>query len=298
MVHLLVQLLALLVAVRTLQSQSSTPRFETDDMVKLSLNVSDAYVILNGVGSIQSQIFGVTSYEGGSEFDCPAAQCPTGCPAAGSVCCHTPQDSEHCSGTQWLREWGVHSVGMPTPLGWFLPAGNLTEENITEYLKPIRGSPGWDKWHGQWPGTHYPWGSWIPNIRAGGAVPFLYLLSGVNGDPGNADTGPPPRNATLWGVAAAALTNLARTSDPQLRYVHIGNEPNVKWWATTKNCSCGATPTQCTCQPFADFFTEAATVLIAVGETAILLHPLSVQQVFQYGWRGNVSKMTVSPTPR
>ena len=90
-----------------------------------------------------------------------------------------------------------------------------------------------------------------------------YLLGGLNGDPGSPSDGPPPANATLWGIAAAALTNLARVSDPQLRYVHIGNEPNARWFASTAQCSCGATPSNCTCQPYADFFTAAATQLKA-----------------------------------
>ena len=35
---------------------------------------------------------------------------------------------------------------------------------------------------------------------------------------------------------------------------------------------------------------------IAVGESVILLHPLYLQQVIQWGWRGRVSRMAVSST--
>ena len=107
---------------------------------QVTLNVSDAYLVLNDVSSIQTQTFGVTAYEGGNLFDCPDPDvCSTGCQtsAVHSTCCQTPQRSETCAGTAWLREWGVHSIGAVTPISWFLPPNT----NMTEAIWPVAQQP-------------------------------------------------------------------------------------------------------------------------------------------------------------
>ena len=112
---MLVLVLALLTLSTTVDALAAQQRWWAPAAdVHATLRVEDAYVSLNGAGSIRSQIFGVTAYEGGSVFDCPEKDvCPVGCTtsASNSPCCSTPQTSEDCAGTQWLREWGVSSVG-------------------------------------------------------------------------------------------------------------------------------------------------------------------------------------------
>ena len=74
-------------------------------------------------------------------------------------------------------------------------------------------------------------------IRAGGAEPFLYLeyslpgaMSGCGKEAQLDINAGPPKNATLWGVAAAAFLKLARTADPELKLAHLTNEPNSNWF--------------------------------------------------------------------
>ena len=74
-------------------------------------------------------------------------------------------------------------------------------------------------------------------VRAGGAEPFLYLeyslpgaMSGCGKEAQPDINAGPPKNATLWGVAAAAFLKLARTADPGLKLAHLTNEPNSNWF--------------------------------------------------------------------
>eukprot|EP01051_Picozoa_sp_SAG22_P008055 SAG22_NODE_594_length_8738_cov_20.249219_3_plen_174_part_00 len=57
--------------------------------------------------------------------------------------------------------------------------------------------------------------------------------------------------ASLWGVAAAAYLNLARTAYPGLHLAHLTNEPNSNWFRHSQHMV----------SDFAAFFAEAAAVI-------------------------------------
>eukprot|EP01044_Picomonas_judraskeda_P030181 COSAG03_NODE_10750_length_630_cov_1.830508_1_plen_116_part_00 len=78
---MLVLVLALLTKSTTVDALAAQQRWWAPAAdVHATLRVEDAYVSLNGAGSIRSLIFGVTAYEGGSVFDCPEKDvCPVGC---------------------------------------------------------------------------------------------------------------------------------------------------------------------------------------------------------------------------
>lgn len=147
----------------------------------------------------------------------------------------------------------------------------MTEEEIKTFLAPDPSSPGYRLWNGPWPHNtcvskplclffhlflagrwlRYPWGKWIPTVTAGGAEGFAYMLGTLPEatDPGDPSTGPLPKNATLYGVALAAMLQLARTADPTLRWAHIANEPNAHIFGLPA------------AEAYADFFTTAASVI-------------------------------------
>jgi hypothetical protein len=202
--------------------------------------------LFSSASQIQPGVFGVTAYEGGSLF------------ADGN-------------GSQWAAEWGVDSVGFPLnvedynlpepPLANGSKAGcpgptQITEAELRAWWDPTNPTGAARPFHGVWPNNIYPWGNWIPNMAGGGAEPFAYLLGNTWGN-GECATnlGGPPRNATLWGVAHGLSLVLAQHTCPELRFAHIGNEPNAGWYKRVPHD---------TGQAFASFFSEAAAAIKTV----------------------------------
>jgi hypothetical protein len=204
--------------------------------------------VFSSASQVQGGLFGVTAYEGGDLF-------------------------VDGSGSKWVERWGVDSVGFPLAASDYnlpqplLPNGSkagcpgpvdITEAELRSWWDPGNAGGATRAFHGRWPNNIYPWGNWLPNF--GRAEPFAYLLGNTWGN-GECDTnlGGPPRNATLWGVAHGLSFRLARQSYPQLRFAHVGNEPNAGWFRKV--------PSQ-TGQAFANFFSEAAMgIKSVVGDT-------------------------------
>jgi hypothetical protein len=216
----------------------------TGDLV---VTIDDAIVSIEhrtqggaAVPLLQKNVFGVTAYEGGDIF-------------------------ETTNGTEWVREWGVETVGFPLSLnsynlpqptllnGSSIPCPgprNVTEEELRTWWDPANNAGAEEKFvRGRWPSSVYPWGRWLTNI-APAADPFVYLLGNTwgNGECNTCAVGP-PQNATLWGIANGLAVRLARTTAPGIRMAHIANEPNAHWYHQIPHNTGGA---------FASFFVEAS----------------------------------------
>jgi hypothetical protein len=195
-------------------------------------------------------------------------------------------------GAEWLEEWGVEAVGFgndayplppdceydssqcpvtvsggtgdsrnPQPC----PGPNFNESRIADFYAD--GGPGGARrWMFDYPslgaadGPTIMFGKLLKTARAGGAEPFMYLEYSLPGDMsgcGNSTQSDiqagPPKNATLWGVAAAAYLNLAREADPNLHFAHLTNEPNANWYKNTDHEE----------DDYASFFANASTAIKA-----------------------------------
>jgi hypothetical protein len=243
---------------------------KTDDEETKSYSVmltTDALEV-NGVSHVEAQIFGVTAYETHGDYFW--------------------QEPE--LGGRWLAEWGVEAIGIgnmdyPLPPGCsynstacpvvvsghpgdrrdlsaHCPGPNFNETDIRKWYDDP-GPGGAKRWFYKYPSMQsgsngQMFGNMLKTIRAGGAEPFVYLEYSLPGDMSGCGKGHnndiqagPPKNATLWGVAAAAYLNLARTADPDLHLAHLTNEPNSNWFRNSQHMVAD----------FAAFFPAAAAVI-------------------------------------
>eukprot|EP01050_Picozoa_sp_SAG11_P000153 SAG11_NODE_3_length_39220_cov_67.005828_14_plen_831_part_00 len=222
---------------------------------------------INGVGQIAAQLWGVTAYETHGDYFW----------------------QEPDLGGAWLTKWGVDAVGVGN-MGYPLPPGcsynstacpvavsghpgdkrdaarcpgpKFDEAEIRRWYDDM-GPAGAYRWFWQYPSMQsgqnkQMFGNLLKTVRAGGAEPFVYLEYSLPGDMSGCgkEAQPdiqagPPQNATLWGVAAAAYLNLARTADPGLHLAHLTNEPNSNWFRHSQHMV----------SDYAAFFAEAAAAI-------------------------------------
>jgi hypothetical protein len=240
----------------------------------MSAVAGGCYVEINGAGSVEPRLFGVTAYEGGGILNTD-------------------------EGEAWLREWGVTSLGSPALFQYFDLPANLSETQISQWLD-VRGG-GWRAFQQGSGSPGHLVAQWVPRIIHGGAEPFLYLYGGL---PGSSDPGDPqgngldvPRNGTMWGAAAAGAIRLVRAAaanassappPPPIRFVHLANEPNNFMWKWP-NCSCAAVGA-CSCDPWMDYYSAAATRIkaelpdIQIGGPVLCWGPGGENQRGQRDW--------------
>eukprot|EP01046_Picozoa_sp_COSAG06_P040933 COSAG06_NODE_5013_length_3791_cov_1.192308_2_plen_660_part_00 len=227
-------------------------------------------------------MFGVTAYEGGDLFN-------------------------DANGTEWVKEWGVEVVGIPLSIGGYnLPEPplangskaacpgpkNITEAELRNWWDLDTGKAAARFFRGLWPSSIYPWGRWLPNIAAGAAEPFVYLLDNTWGN-GECNTcsGGPPANATLWGIANGLALRMARQAAPGIRRAHIGNEPNAGWFNKVPINDDGA---------FAAFFRDASLGIksvvgpVQIGGPVLCWGPLDgYGGMAQFSWFSKIMDATL-----
>lgn len=154
---------------------------------------------VNGYSDIESQMFGVTAYQGASWFD----------PLQGGA-----------TGTK-LVQGGIESVGFPGILGWVMPPGgtklSADDQGVRKLFFDYRLT------------DRYVYGRILPATRAMGAEPWIYLLGGP---PGTTDEAGVPTDLESWTNAAVAYTGMCLEADPKFTYMHLLNEPNSHWFRT------------------------------------------------------------------
>lgn len=181
-------------------------RAAEDDAVAVTV---DARTILsvNGYRHLQSQLFGLTAYEGS--------------PMVGK----TPARADA------LKKWGIESLGMPGVFGWVLPRDveSMDANALDTWFADPKGAP----WmFNAYPGSdRYVYGKLLPNIRAAGTEPWMYLLGGV---PGHKTKHNVPTDNELLAKLAVHYVSLVREADPEFTYVHLFNEPNASWFRDGK----------------------------------------------------------------
>lgn len=173
---------------------------------------ADTVAEVNGQSAIPAGLFGITAYEGAD--------------AANAV---TLRETLLRSGIRW--------AGLPAVLGWMFPAE-----------APPGFKPGWadtaaaaaflDRNQGgyQIPAAVRAW-------RDLGIEPMLYLLGypewldgGKRAD-GTAYIPDLPRDIGQAALVWAEYVALIRRADPGLTWLHLGNEPNAKWFLLGKGGS-------------------------------------------------------------
>lgn len=168
-------------------------------------------VSVNGYRSIESQIFGLTAYQGAADFD----------------------PYWNTSGYTFLNTWGCGSVGMPGMLNWvFDPnASAFTLDQIDPWFDD--GTKAWRYFSQYYGGDRYTYGRILPNIRTNTkAEPWLYILGS---SPQGLDSASVPTDFAIWTETALRYVGLALNADPNFTYCHILNESNATWANTGHN---------------------------------------------------------------
>ncbi|MCK4323834.1 MAG: hypothetical protein KAW89_04840, partial [Armatimonadetes bacterium] len=165
--------------------------------LKVTVQADTAYAI-NGVEQIPSAVFGVTAYEGAP----------------------WPADP------QWqdvLADSGIACLGFQAPIGWCAPA-ELPEDGIA-------GIEAWyasdaalhEITNGLLYGARYMYGQILPACRELGIEPMMYVFGQSY-----------PTADEPYAAEYAGYVSLLKRIDPELRWVHILNEPNAYFYRDGK----------------------------------------------------------------
>jgi hypothetical protein len=175
------------------------------DPIPIRIDVQKSFVI-NGHAEIQNNLFGTTAY-------------------AGAV---TPATIR---GQEVLREINLPLIGMPGGIDWCSPPE-----------RPTDGAAGIARWYASpearsmirdrpLMGDRYMYGRILPACRRLGIEPMIYILRGPAWAMGPDKI---PLNNEEYAALVVGYIGLLREFDPQLRYVHLGNEPNAYYFKSAK----------------------------------------------------------------
>jgi len=166
--------------------------------LQITVQADTAYVI-NGVDQIPGAVFGVTAYEGAP----------------------WPADP------QWqeiLADSGIACLGFPGSIGAAVPPDKkpwASEDEVWAWfeseaaVREITDGPLY--------GARYLYGKILPACRRLGIQPMMYLFGEDY-----------PTAAEAYAAEYAGYVSLLKRVDPELRWVHILNEPNAYFWRDGK----------------------------------------------------------------
>jgi hypothetical protein len=186
-------------------------------------------LFINGHGSIEPQIFSLTAYEGGSDFD----------PVKNGA-----------KGLEFCQEYGVEGLGFAFPPGHMTPPqpkhfwNDMTMDEVRHWLKDPQGAQKrFD--HGPMPVV---FGRVLPALREIGVQPFMYAYGPEPGTSGCKEGDCAER---LIEVSTHCI-GMWLKAYPEFRYAHLWGEPSARWF----RLDCGGHT--CGAADYAEFFNRWA----------------------------------------
>ena len=217
----------------------------------------DTDLAINGYTRIEPQIFSLTAYEGGTDFD-PAIN--------GSA------------GIDFCREYGVEGVGFVFPPGWMTPPNHfwskMTMAEVRHWLEDPEGGAQGRFNHGPMP---IVFGRVLPALRQAGVRPFMYAYGPEPGTSGCKEGD----CAERWIYVSTRCIGMWLKAYPEFQYAHLWGEAAARWF----RYDCGGHP--CGPADYAAFFKRWARAVherypqLQLGGPVMWGHPTTA-----VGWEG------------
>ena len=162
---------------------------------------------VNGYSKIEPEIFSLTAYEGGTDFD-PAL-----------------------NGHQWLdfcKTYGVEGIGFVFPPGWMSPPEpnhfwlDMTMDEVRQWI----GDSGEAQRRFDAGPLPVVFGRILPALRAAGVSPFMYAYGPEPGTSGCKEGD----CADRWIHVSIRCLGMWLKADPEFEYAHLWGEAAARWF--------------------------------------------------------------------